>query len=102
MVRDCYTNKQPQRQNPPAMKLAPECMGRFSVASLGATPAAAVGGTARSPGEGLRRTGACGKVRFLAVASAPGLHECNEAFQHGVGKHLYYKFELQHYMSCDS
>ena len=95
-VRNCYTNRQPQKRNPPAMKLAPECMGRFSVASLGATPAAAVGGTARSPGEGLRRTGACGKVRFLAVASAPALHECNKAFHCTVCKHRYHKFEKCH------
>lgn len=62
------------RQYPPVTKLAPDCIARRSVASFGATPAAAVGGTDRIPGEGLRRTGACGRVRFLAVASAPALH----------------------------
>ena len=59
-------------------KLVPDCMARRSVASLGLEPAAAVGGTITAGmGEGLRRTGGAGRVRCLALSSAPCLNEKN-------------------------
>ena len=58
----------------PLTKLLPDCIARRSVASLGLEPAAAVGGTIiAGMGEGLRRTGGAGRVRVLALSSAPCL-----------------------------
>ena len=62
----------------PLTKLVPDCMARRSVASLGLDPAAAVGGTITAGmGEGLRRTGGAGRVRILALSSAPCLKKKN-------------------------
>ena len=57
----------------PVTKLVPDCIARRSVASLGLEPAAAVGGTSMGMGEGLRLTGGAGRVRCLALSSAPCL-----------------------------
>ena len=60
----------------PLTKLVPDCIARRSVASLGLEPAAAVGGiTTAGMGEGLRRTGSAGRVRVLALSSAPCLQK---------------------------
>lgn len=60
-------------------------MDRRSVASLGAKPAAAVGGTSEGAGEGLRLTGRAGRVTCLAVASAPALSHILCCYSKGEG-----------------